>query len=191
VDYSNERGLRKYFDEVVNKEAMDKIQKLEKDLKEMHKIELDAVKKELNKEKNIVLEAKKKIIYQKHQKEFNEVKRELSLELVKRRQELLDELVSEIDKKIKKYLLSKDYENKVMEVINKYKDNVLTIEINSKDPIIKKLDEKLVKKNDEIIGGVSLLLKNDSVVIDATLNSKMEEARQWFYNNAKLFIDEE
>ncbi|MDY0277885.1 MAG: hypothetical protein RBQ97_07355 [Acholeplasma sp.] len=191
MDYSNERGLRKYFDEVVNKEAMDKIQKLEKDLKEMHKIELDAVKKELNKEKNIVLEAKKKIIYQKHQKEFNEVKRELSLELVKRRQELLDELVSEIDKKIKKYLLSKDYENKVMEVINKYKDNVLTIEINSKDPIIKKLDEKLVKKNDEIIGGVSLLLKNDSVVIDATLNSKMEEARQWFYNNAKLFIDEE
>ncbi|WP_035375821.1 V-type ATP synthase subunit E family protein [Haploplasma axanthum] len=190
MDHFNEESLYKYFEKTIKSESVEIIQEIEKELVVMREKALKNVSDELEKSKEINLEAKKKLLYQKHQKNLSDLKHKYDLELMRIRNGLVNELINELKKKLIEYTKTDEYVSKMSDIIEKYRSDIDYIEISKTDSLNKKIKDIKIQTNDEIIGGVNIVLKKSSFQIDTTFNSKIEDAKKWFHQNSKLFVVE-
>ncbi|CCV64008.1 cation exporting V-type ATPase, subunit E [Alteracholeplasma palmae J233] len=190
MDYSNQENLYKYFDQTIKNESSLIIQKLKKELKEMKNTALTTVKNELDESKKITIDAKAKLLTSKHQKSLSELKKKYHLELMSKREQLLEELVVSLKNKLSDYMKTEAYKNKVLETLKNIKEEINYIEISPKDPVKTILKDYEIRENSSITGGILVVLKTNNLEVNQTFDVKIKEAKEWFYQNSLLFVVE-
>jgi|GEM_PF-2108624 len=186
----SEQDLFNYFNRSIEEETFEILKNLEKEIETIRKKEIAIINNELEKSKNINLYAKEKLLYQKHQQKLSQLKYEYDLKLMKIRDEFVDKMILKIHEKIKKYVKTQAYIDKMITLINNYENKIKHIEVMEKDALINKVKNIKIVTNEKIIGGIKIILKDEKKEVDATFNLKLEDAKKWFYENSQLFLKE-
>lgn len=189
------KAIEKYAEEQRNK-----IQHEAEDFKE----------KELNKAEEEGLREAYVLI----QKEMTDIKTQISAELSRaenasrkktfvRRQEIEAEVFAEAEKKLLDYTKTDDYVKALKESAKKISEKLNT------DDVVIKISEKDAKLSDKVaeafgngrkcevvlsedirIGGLTGQSREIGILIDETLDTKLEEQREWFFANSGLKVTE-
>ncbi len=108
---------------------------------------------------------------------------------MKVRTDLLQKLFDELTQKLQEFKQSKKYEIWFKKVLSNYDlKQYEMIEVGQNESFVENLSNglKILEKSD-IIGGFSLYSKNKKTIIDETFNTKLSDAKTWFYDHANWF----
>ncbi len=121
----------------------------------------------------------------------------LKAEIYKRREEMFDEIFSEVLKNIEEYKKSADYikntQNELIAAIAAMGDGKIICRCLKEDEeMLKKAESALVfeEADEDIIGGFSLMNKEKNLFLDMTLKSRIEEQKKKFYKKSGLVLNQ-
>lgn len=120
-------------------------------------------------------------------------------ELLKQRKELMEKVFLKAKEKLISYTKTQEYENLLKKSSQKISDMldstgttlfVKKEDLNFKDEILAFFEKKCTvkEKNDIKIGGILGVNEKLGLIIDETLDSKLENERNWFSENSGLSI---
>lgn len=122
-----------------------------------------------------------------------------NLVIFKKRQQITHEVFEKAKAKLQKYVKTPAYQNKLIayakECADFFKDSTVEIclskqDIKYADKISKvfKGDTAVKEVSDILIGGLRVYCPERQIAIDKTLDTKLEEQREWFYINSSLQV---
>lgn len=189
MDFLSKDALLKYFQQAISKDSQVEINQLKNEISGLKSEAKAAFENELKEEKDQLLELHEVETRKKYQQQLVSSTRNYDLKLMKLRQDLLNKLFDELTDYLKSFEQTKEYINYIRTKLLSFDlSNYEHAEINPKDEIAKSLlDSIKVVSKDDIIGGFLLVSKDHKTVIDETFNSKLEEAKVWFYDHAEWF----
>jgi V/A-type H+-transporting ATPase subunit E len=179
MDFLSKDALLKYFQQAITKESQVEIDELRNEINQLKSQAKAAQLLELHE-----IETRKK-----YQQQLVALTREYDLKLMRLRQDLLNKLFDELTDYLKTFEQTKEYANYIKTKLSSFDLSKYDhAEINPKDDTVKSLlgSLKVVTKED-ILGGFLLVSKDHRTVIDETFNSKLEDAKVWFYDHAEWF----
>ncbi|MEG0823809.1 MAG: hypothetical protein RR929_03345 [Erysipelotrichaceae bacterium] len=116
-------------------------------------------------------------------------------DIIGEREKLVNNVFKETKDKLDKFVASKDYKEFIAKKLNKtkkdynYKDvTILMKDSNYKELAIETYSNADFKEDDTIVIGGFKIITNTGIIIDETLDTLLNEQKEWFYNNAKLNI---
>lgn len=122
-----------------------------------------------------------------------------NLEIFRKRQQITKEVFEKAKIKLQEYTKTSAYQDKLIsyakECADFFNDSAVEICLNKQD--MKYADkisnafkgEVIVKEvADILIGGLRVYCPSQQIAVDKTLDTKLEEQREWFYANASLQI---
>lgn len=120
-------------------------------------------------------------------------------QLYKRRSEMVDEVFQKAQKKLENYTKTEKYKTLLMqsaaEAAKYFANDEVTVYIKQDDmplksDIEKSFDNKCSVKavSDICIGGLKAQCESRGIVVDFTLDTKLENQREWFLQNSKLKV---
>jgi V/A-type H+-transporting ATPase subunit E len=178
MDFLSKDALLKYFQQAITKESQVEIDELRNEINQLKSQAKAAFENELKEEKDQLLELHEIETRKKYQQQLVALTREYDLKL-------FDELTDYL----KTFEQTKEYANYIKTKLSSFDLSKYDhAEINPKDDTVKSLlgSLKVVTKED-ILGGFLLVSKDHRTVIDETFNSKLEDAKVWFYDHAEWF----
>lgn len=189
MDFLSKDALLKYFQQAIGKEAGIEIEQLKLEINQLKREARTLFENELKEEKEHLLELHVIEERKVRQQELVALSRKLDLEVMKVRTDLLEDLFSELKAKINAFKQSKDYQVWFKSVLSKYDlTKSDTIEVGSNEDFVQSLTKGLnIKVNPDIIGGFYLYAKNQKTIVDETFNTKLSDAKTWFYDHANWF----
>ena len=117
-------------------------------------------------------------------------------EFLIRRAQMIDEIFLKAKNKLIDYRKSSDYENLLIRVAEKiekaYPDKECTVLLGAFDTQHKEKIESIIKNShaelcdDIAIGGMRVIFESDNIMLDETLDSRLEEARENFSHTDEL-----
>jgi len=189
MDFLSKDALLKYFQQAITKESQVEIDELKNEINQLKSQAKAAFENELKEEKDQLLELHEIETRKKYQQQLVALTREYDLKLMRLRQDLLNKLFDELTDYLKTFEQTKEYANYIKTKLSSFDLSKYDhAEINPKDDTVKSLlgSLKVVTKED-ILGGFLLVSKDHRTVIDETFNSKLEDAKVWFYDHAEWF----
>lgn len=198
MEYFNENEILRYFQKYIEDVSKEQIKKLENEIqsikdKEMSKIEED-IKLDINNNLGVELEDLKI----EHRQKINDIFRNSRRELIQYRESLLNNVITEVTKKLKNYVSTPAYlesmesKLKLIDIKNDAVFYVSNKDQGLKSLIAKMFNNKYETQDDENIrlGGFRVDLKDQGTTLDETIDLKLERKKQWFYKESHLFIEE-
>ena len=191
----NGEELLAYFQKEINAEVEKEIAEIEAETKRLRE---DAYAKlEASSKREAEEKAEKEIneLVLANAKEISRMQTKTNKQLISKRQELQDAIFAAC----REQLMTKDYQEWVNRKMAKIDPAMLEgkaeISFNPRDQkLAQTCIDRLVKKvelklNDDIqIGGFILINYSQSIVLDESLDNRLAEQEEWFYNHSGLMI---
>lgn len=199
MDYYNNEQLYHYFENEIKKSAAEQTEQLKKEIADQRDKELSKIQKELKESIDSAAELEIKELQVDHSYEINRIISENSRSLIKRRQELLENVFAEAKIKLAKFVFSKDYgkliESKLQNIVDKFSDYSVIFRIKPDDQILLGILQSTykhpftVQSDSEIsIGGFSVICEQLGIEMNETLDQRFNEQKEWFYANSNLYV---
>ncbi len=200
MSYYDKDELLKYFSKQIKEEAEKEISKLEKAIADTKKRQLTQIDNELKTAIFKSLNTRIDELESEHNATINKLKIENHKKIMRKRSELLDSVLLEVEQKLNKYVLTKAYSNDMKKKIEKvdqdFKKHKLVFKIRKNDDILKKIIEEKFSGKFEIeedehimIGGFSAVCHELKLMTDETIDTKVDIKKQWLYEHAKLAVN--
>ena len=197
-----------YEDEVFRYFRREIEESANKDLKELRE-QIDSAKSaQLARINEEVQEA----IYRANEVELNEINLEHSAqvnrirtashkEIIKRKRDLIDSVLLDVEKKWVQFVSTKQYQNKMIALV-KHIDKTfcgqsMLFRIKKNDEVMKTIIEENFKSNPEVqedekirIGGFIAVCKDKNILTDQSIDYRLEQKKKWFHQNLKFVIKE-
>lgn len=200
MSYYDKEELLKYFSKQIKQEADIDIKKLEKYIVDTKKRQLEQIDNELQTSIFKSMNSQIDELESEHNATISKLKIENHKKVMQKRTELLDSVILEVRKKCIEYTKSKAYAKRMTEKIEKiakdFKDCSIVFRVNKDDSTVKKIIKDTYKNVHKIedddsieIGGFIAVCNKKKLLTDETIDSKINEKRQWFYEHANLAVN--
>ncbi|MFP4479143.1 MAG: V-type ATP synthase subunit E family protein [Candidatus Izemoplasmatales bacterium] len=197
MPYYNNDDLFRSFSKYINEKADQKINQLKEEIEKEKKRSVERVDKELHNKIFRGLDIELSELNSDFAAEMNKVKTEYSKDIMEKRSQLLSSIIDKVHDKLLGFNKSKQYENLMKKQIQNIGPDFCTEEVEFRimknDTIMKKIIEDnykgpyTIKEISEIeIGGFSVLCFKLGVMTDQTIDTRLEQKRQWLYEHSKL-----
>lgn len=197
MSYYNEDQLRKYFEKAIQRESAKRIETLKKEIDYAYQKEMSKVVSDLDMKKKLELNKLMRDVHADYQDRLNQIGAGYDEMLIKERSVMINQVFDKVYKKIHKYVSTEAYIEQMSKQLEQVKSfmNMPSIDvvISTKDIALQQAFAPVqgihILKSDEVqIGGFKAISIEKNIVVDETLDSKLTNQRDWFYQNAKLFI---
>ena len=197
-----------YEDEVFRYFQREIEESANKDLKELREV-IDSIK---SKQLARINEEVQETIHKANEVELNEINLEYSAqvnrirtsshkEIIKRKRDLIDSVLLEVEKKCIQFVTTKKYQDKMISLIkhidNTFCGNSMLFRIKKNDDVMKNIIKENFKNKLEVqedekirIGGFIAVCREKNVLTDQTIDYRLEEKKKWFHQNLKFVIKE-
>lgn len=193
------KGKTESFLKAIDKYASEQQRKIEDEINLYKQKELEKAETEILSEVHSFIQDKIAEMKGSISKEISIKEMECKKKLLRRRQEIVDEVFSNCKNKLLLFTRSEKYKlfiDKSLKEISKILNKGKTIIYLKKDDL--KLKEgintnffsecEIREKKDITIGGIYALNESLGIVIDDTLDSKLDEQHEWFAENCGLTL---
>lgn len=197
MPYFNNDDVYRHFSKEINAKADEEINRLQEQIADTKAKNMKRIKEELHSNIFRALELDLNEMNADFTASMNKVKTEYTKVLMKRRRELLDSIIEEVKKKCLDFVSSKAYVDFAKAKVEKVNKTFCKKEIEFRvkkgdsvmiDAIKKNFDGTYhIKEINEIeIGGFSAICFDMGILTDETIDSKLHEKQQWFYEHSDL-----
>lgn len=197
--FYNEDQLYRYFDKAIKKESQKRIEELHKEIDYLYAKEMKKITEDLSLKNEIALNKALKEIQMDYQDKINKIGIGYDEKLIKERTFMTNIVFHSVLDRIYQFITSKEYEKLMKEKLEKINDIAkskhVIFTISDRDSHLPKLIEENVASSYAVIkspnlhlGGFEATIEKEGIVIDETIDSKLDEQKEWFYKNSKLFI---
>lgn len=198
MEYTSSEQLYQYFANEIKETASKKMAKLRKEIADLKATELQKIEEEIKSSVDHALGLELKELKIDHSTELNRLAGENAKALMKRRLELLDAVFAEVQSKLIAFTNTLDYqwlmEKKFSAVEKVFSNDKLNFEIRPSDTALKrwielKFPSSTVSVSNRIeIGGFFVSSPTRGIELNETLDAKLEEQKQAFFEKSNLFI---
>ena len=197
MSYYNEDQLKRYFEKAIQRESELRIEKLKKEIEYLYQKEMSKVTTDLDMKKKLELGKSLREVHAEYQDRLNQIGAGYDEMLIKERAIMINHIFDKVYKKLHDYVASEAYvehmTKQLHEVISFIKQPKIDVVISNHDKHLQQAfkDIKgihLILSAEIEIGGFKGISINQNICIDETLDAKLHNQRNWFYENAKLFI---
>lgn len=197
MPFNNNEDLFRYYSKYINDKANEKIDKIKKEIEAEKKQSLARIDDEVHKKIFRNLEIELSELNSEFKLDLNKVKTEYSKELMEKRTKLLNTIVDEVSDKLSGFHKTKTYEKMMVKQMQRLATDFCKGEVEFRimkdDSVIKKVIKEhyqgkhVIKEDAKIeIGGFSALCFDMGVMTDQTIDTRLEEKRQWLFEHSKL-----
>ncbi len=195
----SEQQLLDYFKQSIAKEADKERLTVITEAKEIRESALEKIRREASLDAKRQMEKEINEIILENQKEISAMQRKTNLELIAKRQELQNKVFEEAKAQLVAYTKQADYQTFLKSQISQlpleiYEGQAL-IHIASADQSLFeglkaefKGQVELVEDASIEIGGFIAINAQKGLVIDNSLDNRLESCKEWFYNHSGLVI---
>lgn len=187
------------FSSAVLQDAEENRQKILREIDEYRKSELEKAEEEVLREAYVLIQSEIADVKNKHSRQISIAELEGRRKLLLEREELTDKVFAEAADRLRTFVASEGYLSFLCEVVKLHGEKLpkgkLLIEVRSDDLQYSSAlsaagsREAEVKANPAIrIGGVVVSCPSCGLVIDETLDSRLNGQREWFTSQAGLSI---
>lgn len=197
MPYYNNDDLFRHFSRYINDKANEKIEKIKSEIEEEKKKSIERIDQEEHNKifRNLDIELSE--LKADFSARMNKVKTEYSKVLMEKRSELLNSVIVEVREKLNAFDQTKDYEKLMTKQIQSLKSDFCSgkveFRIKKNDKLMKKVIENEYKGDYDIkeiaeieVGGFMVLCFDLGVMTDQTIDSRLQEKKQWLYEHSKL-----
>lgn len=200
MEYYLDEQLKAYFEEQITKASSKKIARLRQELDERRERELARMRDEVKRQVDLSLGFELKEIKSQSREDINLLLSRMHLELMHKREALVQQLFDEATTKIKGFVSSPAYltlmKKKLVHICESYSDCQFVFTISLDDAPLSTLIHDVcpsgtIQPSPSIrLGGFSCYLPERKIQIDETLDNRLSEQKVWFYQQSKLFVKE-
>lgn len=200
MEYYLDEQLKAYFEEQIIKSSSKKIAKLKQELDERRQKELVRLDDEVRRHVELSLGFELKEIKSQSREDINLLLSRYHLELMQKREALVKELFDAATTQILGFVSSPKYlehmKEKLAAIVQHYPATLLLLSIAPHDVQLAKVLSSFAptvqfKKNNQIkIGGFTCTIPSLKIEINETLDQRLADKRNWFYQQSKLFVKE-
>lgn len=199
MDYYSNDQLYKYFEAEIRQNASKQMEALQKQIADNKAREINKVKEDLQESIDRKLKADLKELDTDHSYEVNRITQDNSRKLMKRRQELLEDVFSKTEAKLVEFTKTDAYgalmKAKIDALADRFSGCTTRFGIRKDDSICEKAikanfhhDLKIETDPAIEIGGFSLLCEKMGIEIDETMDTRLSDQKEWFYENSNLYV---
>ncbi len=199
MEYNNYEKLLDFFKKEINQIGSEKIKELENEISEIKDREIGKIRSDIEENVNRYKMFELKSVNTDHSSEINKINNKNHRLLMQKRQELIDSIFNDVIKKINKYVKTDDYyqlmEEKLLKSLKILKTDDIVFKYKKDDKLLKKIlsengfkDKTTIASTDILIGGFIASSVKRRIEINETLDVRLEEKKQWFFENSNLFI---
>ncbi len=197
MEYFNEDEILRYFQKEIEEVSHRQIKKLQNEIDTIKTKELERIEKEVKSEINATLGRDLEELKIKHRQTLHEIKTTTRRDLINFREDLLEQVLTEVTKKVQAFVKSEKYLALMKQKLTSISFGKQAIlHISKKDQGLKTFlhdhyHEYPVKEDDNIkLGGFLVELIDLGTTLDETIDHKLEIKKQWFYEHSHLFLEE-
>jgi len=198
MQYNTIEELEEYFKNEIEKVSQIEIKKIQKEIENIKNKNIKELEETARNNAEITVSQEVKSMDSEHAIALSRMADDNQRKLMKKRQDLINNLFVEIRERIVGYTESDDYKAKIKEKItllgNQYhSDGILRLadkDMSMGDELSKSFSGHIMVESDESIkiGGFILEFQQDRIVIDETYDARLREEREMFYANSELII---
>ncbi len=199
MEYSSRESLIQYFEAEIKRMSDADIAKLKKEIDADKQKELARMELEVQHQVNLSLGVELQDVKEKYRMDVNAVLAENAAKLHERRTAIAEEVFSSVTEKIQDFVAGPDYprhlEIKLGEIKSLFPGEDLTV-------IARKGDTAVLEAVRKVLGPKVSVVFEDSIRLggfrvhgnqslreaDETFDFKLEQKKEWFYANSRLFI---
>lgn len=197
--YYTEEQLYRYFNRSIHHETNKKVEKLRKEIDYLFVSEMKKIREDLIMKKKLNLSKGLRELQIDYQDRINQIGVGYDQKLIKSRMKMANTVFNRVFEKLVDFIETKAYETYVKDKIKKLSkfigDKKTVINVSPYDHKIEGYLKKSLKEDVNIeidpaikIGGFVVSIPSQHIEIDETLDAKLEDQKEWFYKNSKLFI---
>lgn len=195
--YYNEDQLKRYFEKAIERVAKDKMTALQQDIDRLFYKELSKVKDELQVKHELERQNKIRDLQVAHQEKLNLIGVEYDQKLISARQEMVQDIFSDVKKQLKAFIQTSDYETLMKQSVSRYTKEhpheALFFTIAPFDQVLKSYlkthyPKATINTSSIELGGTILSIPSQNIEYDLTIDQKLQLAYQHFLETSKLFI---
>ncbi|MFW5888892.1 MAG: V-type ATP synthase subunit E [Bacillota bacterium] len=197
MPYYNNDDLFRYFTNYIQEKANKKIEKLKQEIAEEKERSVEQIRHEQKKNIFRGLDLELSDLNSEYKSRMNKVRTEYSKELMEKRSELLNSIISEVQAKLVDFVKTDKYKKLVKKQLKSLEKDFCSKEVEFRikinDEVVKAAIENNYQGNFKIkevpeieIGGFSALCFKLGVMTDFTIDTRLNEKKQWLYEHSKL-----
>ena len=197
MPYYNNDDLFRYFSKYISDKADKRKVELKKEIAEEKERSIKRIEEEVHKNIFRGLDIELSEINSDFKSKTNKFRTEYSKELIEKRSELLNTIIEEVHIKLNDFIKTDKYKKLVTRQLKSlgtdFCSGKVEFRIKINDSVTEKVIEKNYKGKHEIkeiseieIGGFSALCHKLGVMIDFTIDGRLEEKKQWLFEHSKL-----
>lgn len=198
MQYNTIEELEEYFKSEIEKVSQSEIKKIQREIENIKNKNIKELEETARSNEEIIVSQEVKSMDSEHAIALSRMADDNQRKLMKKRQDLIDNLFVEIREKLIRYTETDAYKAKLIDKIallsSQYKsDGVLRLAVKDMylaDELNEKFSGHINVKTDESIkiGGFILEFHQDRIIIDETYDARLKEEREMFYANSELII---
>ena len=192
-----ENNVYLYFKKEITESANEKIKQLKEEIEEYKKDSLKKMEAEIKENMDKIVETEINELNQEFSAAMNRIKIKTHQEIIKKKHELLDLIISNVKDKCLTFVKTKKYqlnmESLIANIENKFCGDHFLFKISRNDKLLEKTIKEKYKKSYKIekvdtikIGGFVGICTKKGILTDQTIDNKLEEARKRFFEKSKL-----
>lgn len=192
MNFFNETELYEYFKEVIEKATAKELAFLENEIETLRSETYRQISLSFEQRKNETLQALEETLKVEHQKYLSRLEQGLNHKMAQYREELVNTLMQDLFARFQEYQQTSAYTKLLHQSLQSLDfENIERIEV-AKIDVAKIMIEKqhLIHGNEQISGGYRAYFKGGKMLLDVTMEAKMQQARNWIYQHASLPIDQ-
>ncbi len=189
----NEDQLYQYFKDAIQRSTAKELEGLEEELRVLKEDVYRKLNQSFEQRKNETLKIVDDSMKLEQQKFLSRLEQNLNRVLANYREELVQSLMNQVEARYHVYQQSKAYEESLVKAIALFDaKTVALIRVAAVD--VDKIKSKVVihvESDPQISAGYKAYYKDGKREVDETLESKLIEARNWFYQNVSIQLNSE
>ncbi|MBU1145256.1 MAG: hypothetical protein KJ971_05310 [Firmicutes bacterium] len=199
MEFISNDQLFKYFELEISTSMTKQINKLTQEIKDVKEQALKTINEELKDSISHALTLELKELKTNHSFEINKINVENGHKLMKKRQELLENVFQEVFNKLLVFSTSSQYsdlmKSKIKELNNVFLKSYAIFKIKKADDLLAKVIKENyngkfeIQENFEIeLGGFIASCSEMGIETDETIDYRLNDKKEWFYENSNLYI---
>lgn len=197
MPFYNNDNLFRYYSTYINDKANERIEKIKEEIEVEKKRSLNRIDDEVQKRIFRNLEIELSELNSEFKLNLSRVRTEFSKVLMERRTDLLNSIVQDVTEKLRDFHKTKAYEKlmikKIMRLSKGFCKENVEFRVMKDDSVIKKVIKEHFKGSYKIkeiaeieLGGYSALCFALGIMTDQTIDTRLDEKRQWLFEHSKL-----
>lgn len=199
MEYKTDQQLYDYFTHEMDRLSSQTIEALRKEITEQKNEEIEEFKDDLEKQVNRYLNTELKEINTDFSSEINKIHIENNRKLIEKREGFMEKVFTEVQEKLQAFTETDAYKRmlkkQLKEAVSHLNSDDIVLSHHPGDDafvsVCKTVFNKqyTIKEDDTItVGGFIASSEKKGREMNQTLDKKLDERKDWFYKNSKLYI---